>query len=220
MKNYQIILLIFCLIFSINFTVAIEGNVEYNSVYIDYSVLSEQELIKRGDYYKNLAQNPKIKKEQRKAFYQKALGYYVTASQVNEENATLFGIIGYLYGKIDEYTLGKSYLNRGLSLEPWNPIVNFYSGDFYYDYQNYINSLKYYKLAKKNNYYDKYSLNMRLGAVNEKLGDLVKARNAYEDALKLRPKNDELKAKIRSIDDLKYNQTEYYYRKKPFYYDN
>ena len=35
---------------------------------------------------------------------------------------------------------------------------------------------------------------------------MVKARNAYADALKLRPKNDELKAKIRSIDDLKYVQ--------------
>ena len=220
MKKIKIISLIICLIFVINLAVAIKGKIDYNSVNIDYSLLNKNALLKMGDYYKHLAESPDIKKEQQKVYYEKALGYYVTASQMDEENALLMAKIGHIYGKINQYTLAKAYLNRGLNLELNNPFVNFYTGGFYFDYQNYINSLKYYKAALKNNYYDRYPLYMQLGIVNEKLGDLVKAKNAYSQALKINPDNQKLKAKIRSIDDLKYQKSEYYYRKKPFYYDD
>ena len=81
-------------------------------------------------------------------------------------------------------------------------------------------ALKYYKKSQKNNYKDQYSVLYRIGETNEKLGDLVKAIDAYKKALRLKPDNKELKLKIKSLEDIKYDKSQYYIRKKLFYYND
>ena len=48
MKNLKIFLLILCINFSITSASALEGQIEFDSVYIDYSILKEKQYIING----------------------------------------------------------------------------------------------------------------------------------------------------------------------------
>lgn len=220
MKNFKLILLLICSFLSINFAHAVQGTVEYNEINIDYDVLDYKYFSELGDAYLSRAEKPGTTAEQKKFYYGEAIGLFVTATKINPDLVDVYGKIGYIYGKYRKYGLADSYLNRGLNLNPKDPTVNFYFGGVSFDRQNFNNALKYYKAAYKYGYPDKYSVTYRLGETNEKLGDLVKAEEFYKKALKLRPNNEKLKQKIRSIEDLKYKNSQYYYRKKPFYYND
>lgn len=220
MKNLKQILLIICIFFSINPAGAVEGTVEYNEVNIDYDILSPAHYRHLGDAFLTQAEKPNATNEERRFFYGEALGSYITATEINPDIIDLYGKIGYIYGRLHKYGLAQSYLNKGLNMDEKNPVVNFYFGGLTFDMQNFNKALKYYKAAKKYGYPNRYAVLYRLGETNEKLGDLVKAREAYTAALALRPNNEELKSKIRLIDDLKYKNSQYYYRKKPFYYND
>lgn len=220
MKKIKLILLLLCALTCINSSIAIEGTVEYNSVNIDYEILSPAHYRHLGDAFLTRAERKGISDEERRFFYGEALGSYITATEINPEMIDVYGRIGYIYGKLKKYGLAQSYLNKGLNLEVSNPVVNFYYGGLTYDMQNFNKAIKYYKAANKYGYKDKYTLLYRIGETEEKLGDLVRAREAYAKALALQPDNEELKIKIRSIDDLKYKDSQYYYRKKPFYYND
>ena len=220
MKKIKLILLLLCALACINSSIAIEGTVEYNSVNIDYEILSPAHYRHLGDAFLTRAERKGISDEERRFFYGEALGSYITATEINPEMIDVYGRIGYIYGKLKKYGLAQSYLNKGLNMEVSNPVVNFYYGGLTYDMQNFNKAIKYYKAANKYGYKDKYTLLYRIGETEEKLGDLVRAREAYAKALALQPDNEELKIKIRSIDDLKYKDSQYYYRKKPFYYND
>lgn len=220
MKNLKLISLLICLLLSINSVKAIEGTVEYNSVNIEYDKLSHAHYRHLGDAFLTRAERKGITDEERKFFYAEALGSYITATEINPDLIDLYGKIGYIYGRLKKYGLAQSYLNKGLNMDNKNPTVNFYFGGLTFDMQDFNKALKYYKMANKYGYKDKYTVLYRLGETNEKLGDLVKARGFYAKALALRPNNNVLKLKIRSIDDLKYQNSQYYYRKKPFYYND
>ncbi|MBR2525624.1 tetratricopeptide repeat protein [bacterium] len=219
MKKQKYLLLFLCTIFIISSVYALEGTVEYNSVNIDYSKLNTSKYLILGDNFLKRAENTKITKEKRNELYGEALGSYITATEINPELVDIYGKIGYIYGKLKKYTLAKSYLNKGLNMDIKNPVINYYYGIVCFDMENYNQALKYYKRAEKLKYYDKYDINFKIGETNEKLGDLVKAREAYARALSARPNDKITQAKIRSIDELKYDKSQYYYRKKPFYYD-
>lgn len=220
MKNFTIISIILCIIICTNSANALDGAVEYNSVNIDYSVIQAKKYVKLGDNFLNKAEKTKnITKEKQLFYYGEALGSYIAATEANPELIDVYGKIGYIYGKLKKYSLAKSYLNKGLNMNIKNPTVNYYYGLVTYDMQNFNDAVKYLKAASKYNYYDKYEVNFKLGETNEKLADLVKARDAYAKALSARPNDTAAKAKIRMIDDLKYKNSQYYFRKKPFYYD-
>lgn len=220
MKNLKILSIIVCAIFVVNSAVAIDGSVEYNDVNIDYSILSARKYQQLGDDFLKTAEDKINNTEKRQRFfYGEALGAYITATNINPELIETYGKIGYLYMKLKKYGLAKSYLNKGLNMDINNPVINYYYGLVSYDMENYNDAIKYYKRAEKLNYKDKYDINFKIGETNEKLGDLSKARDAYARALKVRPNDKITIEKIRMIDDLKYKNSQYYYRKKPFYYD-
>lgn len=219
MKKLNYLLLFICTIFVISSAKALEGAVEYNSVNIDYSKLNSYQYILHANELLKKAENTKITKEKQNALYGEALGSYITATEINPELVEIYGKIGYIYCKLKKYTLAKSYLNKGLNMDIKNPVINYYYGIVCFDMENYNQALKYYKRAEKLKYKDKYDINFKLGETNEKLGDLVKAKEAYSRALSAKPNDAVVKAKIRSIDELKYDKSPYYYRKKPFYYD-
>ena len=220
MKNIKTLTIIICTIFVINYAAALDGTVEYNAVNIDYSILSAKKYAQLGDDFLKTAEEKKNNtKEKQLFFYGEALGSYITATEIYPEYVDLYGKIGYIYGKLGKYGLAKSYLNKGLNMDLKNPVVNYYFGIVCFDMENYNEAIKYYKAAERLKYSDKYNINFKIGETNEKLGDLVKAREAYVRALNAKPNDKEANAKIRMIDDLKYKNSQYYYRKKPFYYD-
>ena len=65
--------------------------------------------------------------------------------------------------------------------------------------------------AYNNGYKDNYITNVKLARLYEKLGDLKKAKEFYENSCKLNPKAKDLQDKINSIQSLHYEQTEYYH---------
>lgn len=220
MKNFTVISIILCTIFAVNNVMALDGAVEYNSVNIDYSLIQAHEYVKLGNNFLNLAENTKnITKEKQLFYYSEALGSYIAATEANPELIDIYGKIGYIYGKLEKYSLAKSYLNKGLNMNIKNPVVNYYYGRVCYDMKNYNDAIKYFKNAVKYKYADKYDVNFRLGETNEKLADLTKARDAYSSALSARPNDKAAMTKIQMIDNSKYKDSPYYFRKKPFYYD-
>lgn len=219
MKKYYILLLNICIFFCINPAAAIEGVVEYNSVNIDYSNLSTSKYITYADTFLKKAEQDKQTEEKQKYYYAEALGAYITATEINPQLTDLYGKIGYIYGKLKKYGLAKSYLDKGLNMDIKNPNINYYYGIVCSEMENYNAALKYYKNAENLNFKDKYDINLKIGETNEKLGDLVKAKNAYLKALSYKPDDELLKDKIQKIDELKYIDSVYYYRKKPYYYD-
>lgn len=220
MKKIKQILLLICLLISANSTIGLEGTVEYNSVNIDYEILDAAHYRHLGDAFLTRAERKTSTEAERRFFYGEALGSYITATEINPDLIDIYGRIGYIYGKLKKYGLAKAYLNKGLNMDEKNPTVNFYYGGLTYDMQNYNEALKYYKKSQKNNYKDQYSVLYRIGETNEKLGDLVKAIDAYKKALRLKPDNKELKLKIKSLEDIKYDKSQYYIRKKLFYYND
>lgn len=221
MKNLKLFLLILCINFSITSASALEGQIEFDSVYIDYSILKEKQYIINGDNYLKKAENTKISKTkiQQEFNYRQALGFYITATEINPETVVTYGKIGYIYHKLGEYTLARSNFDHGLNLQRNNPYVSYLYAGFYFDNQDFNKAIKYYKIAQKNNYPNKYSLYYNIGETNEKLGDLVRAKHFYSMAYALKP-SDKLKAKMRSIDTLQYGKSQYYMRKKPYYYND
>lgn len=219
MKKLKIILFFVCTILITNTAFSIEGGVEYNDVNIDYTILNTKKYINLGDTFLASAEEKNITSEKRRFFYGEALGSYITATEINPELIDIYGKIGYIYCKLKKYGLAKAYLNKGLNMDIKNPVINYYYGLVCYDMQNFNDALKYYKAAERLHYSDKYDINCKIGETNEKLGDLAKARNAYAKALAQKPNDKLLQAKIRSIDDSKYKNSQYYYRKKPYYYD-
>ena len=213
LKNNRIFLLIFFIIFGITPVLSLEGGVEYNSVNIDYSILKEKQYVQRGDEYFEKAEKKSRTDIQKNHNYGEALGAYITAIKINPQNADLYGKIGYIYNKLDKYTLSKSYFSRGLAMNPFSPYINYMYARFYFDNYDYYKAVYYYQRSEKYNYADKYSLYYNMGIINEKLGDLVAANNYYKKAYALkRDKN--LQAKIKSIDDLKYDKSQYYFGRR------
>lgn len=219
MKKLKIFLLITCINLIITPAFALEGKVEFDSVYIDYSTLKEKEYIINGDNYLKKAENPRLSKTkiQKDFNYRQALGSYITATEISPDTVVTYGKIGYIYHQLGKYTLARSNFDHGLNLQRNNPYVSFLYAGFYFDNQDFNKAMKYYKIALKNNYPNKYFLYYNIGETNEKLGDLVRAKQFYSMAYALKP-NNKLKSKIQSIDALKYGKSQYYMRKKPYYY--
>ncbi len=221
MKNLKIFLLIICLNFSTLSAYALEGQIEFDSVYIDYSILKERQYLIHGDNYLKKAENPKVSetKIQQDFNYRQALGSYITATEISPETVVTYGKIGYIYHKLGKYTLARSNFDHGLNLQRNNPYVSYLYAGFYFDNQDFNKAMKYYKIALKNNYPNKYSLYYNIGETNEKLGDLVRAKQFYSRAYALKPSN-KLKSKMQSIDALQYEKSQYYMRKKPYFYND
>ena len=219
MKNFRIILLLVCAIFFIYDAKALDGVVEYNSVNIDYDNLNPAKYKNEADKFLQLAEKDKQTIDKKKFYYGEALGSYITATEINPQLIDLYGKIGYIYGKLGKFGLAKAYLDKGLNMDITNPNINYYYGVVSAEMENYNQALKYYKNAEKLNYADKYDINLKIGITNEKLGDLVKAKEAYLKALSCKPDDVLLKDKIQKLDDLKYIDSVYYYRKKTYYYD-
>lgn len=214
MKKNQILILIVCLIIGTQFVYAIDGSVEYDSVFVYYELLNSHDYQKAGTLYLKKVRNAS-KYEDKLKYYGKAAGAFETVSKITPDKPYPYTMLGHIYGKMNKYSLAKSYFNFSTNLEKYNPITNYYLGEFYFDNSQFIKALKYYTISYKNGYYDKYDLNLAMGIVYEKLGDLKSAKIHYKKAYKyFQDKN--LAKKIRLLDDLKYDSSQYYYVKKKY----
>lgn len=201
MRNFWILTLLIYLISMPNFALALEGGIEYDGVYVDYKSLNYNEWHNKANKYLILARNAKTQKD-KDLNYSKAVGAYQTMIKIYPYDAEIMATIGHIYGKMNNPTYAKAYLDRGLNLDLRNPLVNYYYGVFRQDERDFRKARRYYNIAYKNGMSNNYDLNMRLGEINAKLGELENAKYYYSKAYSLKQSN-ALKNKILLLDDLK-----------------
>ncbi|MBR1908436.1 hypothetical protein IJ818_05830 [bacterium] len=180
---------------------ALEAGIEYDGVYIDYETFNYEEWNSIAKSHLELARNAKNDAD-RKKNYGLAAGAYQTMIKVYPADAEVMATLGHIYGKMNKPVHAKAFLDRGLNLELKNPLVNYYYGIFREDEKDYRKALKFYNFAYQYGMENDADLNMRLAIVNAKLGELEKSSFYYLKACELL-KNNNLKDKIRQLDDLK-----------------
>lgn len=183
MKKIYLIILLILLINLPTFSNTIEGGIEYDGIYIDYTKLNYNSWSNKADKFLELA-NKSTDKNDKNFLYSNAVGAYLILIKISPHDATNFAKIGHLYGKMNKQNYAKSYFDRGLNLDKDNPIVNYLYGEFYEDTEDYRNANKYYKIALANGYKN-IDIYLKLARVNSKIGELTEALIYYKKAYEL-----------------------------------
>jgi len=208
---YILILFLTCA----NFTLAQPQNagIEYNSLEYSFKKFNIKKVLKTADTNMLLFQKAKTESDKKK-YLDAAMKNYYIATKVNSK--LIDGYIGLarVYDAMKLDRLAKEFFFKSVNIDTYNPRVNFYFGDFYFKRDEYLSALFHYKISYQNGYSKNYELNYRLGIIYEKLADIETAKKFYMNALKLKPKNKDLYEKIRLLNDINYEDSQYYlYRK-------
>lgn len=160
---------------------------------------------------KNLILAEKTKSQVNKRFYlNEAMRYYFLLAKFNPNSVEAQIGLGRVYDSLGMDKYAQKHFYNAINLDMHNPKVNYYFGNYYFARNDFINAQNYYNIAYRFGYIKNYYINYKLGTIYEKLGDIETAIKYYYFALRLNPKNVELRKKIRSLDDLKYSHSQYY----------
>lgn len=199
MKKVYLIIFLTFLINLPTFSNTINGGVEYDGVYIDYTKLNYTQWENKGDKFLDLA-NKTMEKKDKNFLYSNAVGTYLVLIKISPHDPVIFAKIGHIYGKMNKPNYAKSYFDRGLNLDIKNPVVNYYYGIFQEDERDYRKADKYYQIALTNGYNNE-NIYQRLATVNAKLGEINKAIFYYKKVYELN-KSDEIKEKLLKLEKL------------------
>ncbi len=145
----------------------------------------------------------------KEAYLSQALEKYMLLLDKYPENIIVTTHIGVIHDNLGQLKSAKNYFYRAVSTNPNNPYVNFYTAEYYFNQKEYNEALKYYKNAYNNGYKKLYEVNLRLGTIYERLGDINKAKKYYTIASSIKPDFEELKSKIKSLDKVYYSKNDY-----------
>lgn len=191
-----------------------DAYVEYNGIQYKFNQGDEVKFKQNAD--KNMLLFEKAQNNNDKLFYiHEAMRYYFLLSQADSSSVDAQIGLGRVYDalRLDRYA--KECFFNAFNMDPHNPKASLYFGDFYYKRSELITALNYYNDAYKCGYSKNYYLNYQLGKVYEKLADIETAKKFYTTALRLNPKNNDLRNKIGLLEELNYSQSQYYlFRKK------
>ena len=185
------------------------GEIQYNDKFIDYSKINKTATLKAADFYFNKAleeQDFDIKK----GYLQKAGGEYFILTQADKNNLYPVVQLARVYDMEDENNYSKAYFHQALKIDKNNPTTNFYFGEYYYKRKDYPRALYFYKQAAQNGYKENTDLQLKMGVIYEKLGDLLRANQYYKKAFLANPNDTETPDKIRDIESVEYKNTGYY----------
>lgn len=185
------------------------AHIDYDGVGIDYEKIDEGNLMSNAARNMLLWQNTEDK-ELRQKYMREALGCYYILSKMRPSDVGIHVNIARMYDEMNKYTMAKEYFYRATNIDVNNANANYYFGDFYFKRADYRRALVYYLIALNNGYVNNYKLNSQLAIIYEKIGDIRMAKNFYERAYKLNPSDETLPEKIRLLDELKYDDSQYY----------
>lgn len=211
----NIILTLFLLAICLNAALALpqSGHVELTSPQYSFSEFDIKKTLKNADA--NMLMYQKVKdKEKKKEYLENAMRYYFIASKIDDKATDAFVGIARVYDEMKLDTLAKEHFYKATNLDYKNAKANFYFGNFYFKRNDFLNALKYYKIAYANGYSKNYQLNLTIGIIYEKLADIETAKIFYLRALKLKQKNNLLYEKIRLLEELNYSDSQYYLFKR------
>lgn len=194
--SINILLILVCLLTTNPSWSAISGGVHY-SIPVDYSKISEQDLLNdaRKNFYNALkAQDKTITEDITKALLQ-----YTALSNINPDCIEYPIKLGILYDKLEKDRYAKGNFSRAIGLDASDPEPYFYLGEFYYKRESYRKALKYYNEAYKRGFSINYDMLFRMGDIYQKFGDTRSALKYLNEALRKNP-NVELENKIKKIE--------------------
>jgi len=196
---------------SCNIVQAVEfGEIQYKkNTFIDYSKIDKAATLKLADYYFDKALKTKDKKL-RKKYLQKASGEYFILTQIEQNNLYAIVQMARVYDYENENSFAKAYFFQALKIDNNNAQTNYYFAEYYYSRRDYTRALYFYNKAFDNGWHENYDVLLKMAAMYEKLGDLLRANQYYKKAFLVKPDNVDLPDKIRSIEALKYKNTGYY----------
>lgn len=186
------------------------GYSEYKNQMADFSGLNAETIRKQGDEYFVKAYDSQSK-EDKKKFYHIAMTKYYILSQIYPGDYYAYAQMARINDERSEDRFAKKNFYQAFNLDKYNPYTNFYFAEFHIKRERYHEALKYYLTAYNNGYKDNYVTNLKLAVLYEKLGDLKKSKEFYENSYKLNPQASDLQSKIQSIQALNYDKSEYYH---------
>lgn len=185
------------------------GEIQYKNTFIDYSKIDKSATLKLADFYFNKALETRDKKL-KKEYLQKASGEYFILTQIEQDNLYAIVQMARVYDYENENSFAKAYFFQALKIDRDNALTNYYFAEYYYTRRDYTRALYFYNRAFDNGWQENYEVLLKMAAMYEKLGDLLRANQYYKKAYLVKPDNVDLPDKIRSIEALKYKNTGYY----------
>ena len=183
---------------------ALQGGVDYQ-IPIDYTKLNQSELEAKAEFYYNSAINSKKLDED----ITSALVLYTILTNKDPQNYKYSIRLGKLYDVISKDKLAKGNYYRAMGLDQKRPEPYFYLGEYYYDREKYKKALKFYQRAYDTGYSTHYYTLYRMGDIYQKFGDTKNSLKYLQSAYGIEANND-LREKIRQVEDLEITGKEYY----------
>ena len=208
------ILILFIILFGYckNFAVAESGYIKYDEYNIyGYKFNPGDDINFFVKANKNFKKFESSKTKEDKNFYlQEAMRYYFLLSQIDDNSIDAHIGLGKVYDAMGIDNYAQEHFYKAYNINRNNPELNYCFGNYFYKRKNYIQALKYYKIAYKNLYSNNLELNIKLAIIYEKLADLEKSKLFYQKANQLSNGNAYFKSKIHLLDDLNYSNSQYY----------
>lgn len=187
----------------------IEAEIRYGEVYYAFKPGDEQKFLSNAKVNMQKAENVKNVQE-RVSYLQEAMHYYFMVEKINNSSIEAQIGLGRIYDELKFDSIAQKHFFKALSLNPKNPGTNYYFANFYYKRNDLINAFTYYKRAYQFGYQNNYYLNKQLATVCEKLADIETAKTYYQAALNLKQNDTLVAQKIKTLNNLNYNSSQYY----------
>ena len=189
------------------------GEVKYDNAFIDYSNINEKSTLKLADYYFEKALKAKDEQE-KKEYLQKASGEYFILTRINPRDLYPMVQLARVYDYENQNSYAKAYFFNALKIDRNNAATNYYFGEYYYTREDYKRALYFYNAAFQNGYKENFDVLIKMAAMYEKLGDLLRANQYYKKAFLVKPEDETIPEKIRELEALKYQNTGYYHKRR------
>lgn len=211
----KLIYILMLFIFSTSYTLAgpQKGHIEIGGFPFIFRHGDNKIFAQQAD--KNMKLFEQAQQLSEKDFYlHEAMRYYFMLSNADKKSIDAQIGLGRVYDAMNLDTFAQKYFYVALNMQPQNPKANLYFANFYFERNDLINALYYYKIAYANGYSKNYDINYQLGSTYEKLADIETAKKFYNNALKLNPNNTDLANKLNLLNQLNYGQSQYYFFNK------
>ncbi len=170
-------------------------------------------VLKSADYCFDKSSKEKDPEEQARLL-KMALSQYSVINTINKSDIYTIVQIARIYDKQKNDKLAKSYFMQALGINSRNISANYYLADYYYNRNNFRKAIEYYNKALDYGRGEDFITLCKMGVAYERLGDLRKANECYENAFLLKPQSELIPDKIRELEEIDYSNTGYYRKKK------
>ena len=208
-KKLIYILILFILCINSVFAQTQNAYLNYNGYQYAFKPTDKAKFLTNA-YVNMLLWEKALTVEDKNFYLKEAMRYYFLLSKIDPKSIDAQIGLGRVY---DEYKLdkfAKEHFFKAYDFDNRNPKTNFYFANFYYKRNDFITALFYYKKAYQYGFSKNYEVNYKIGTIHEKLADIETAKKFYVSASKIKPQNEELINKIRLLDELKYDESQYY----------